>query len=295
MPERETELTDAINRRDLLKGVAAASLLGTVPSSATAAERPTNHESAEPVAQQRLRFQYAAKFVCGDGEGEAAFPGRYFTTVNVHNPVEERVSIRWKATQSFRQPGGTVSQFRSSSLDGDGSFAITCEQLREMLDAGGGFFEGFVVIRSPVPLDVVTVYSAGRETVQTLDVERVSPRRLRGDEDGRPDLVPVPDPRQAFPFCRRNQADDLVVVVANRGTAAAGSSTTRVEFGNDEVVERDTPALDVGESTRLTFPIPETFPSCFAPNCPFTITVDAGDDVTESNERNNVEAGVCIG
>lgn len=116
--------------------------------------------------------------------------------------------------------------------------------------------------------------------------------------EGEPDLIPVPD--ETDNFCRRSNGD-LEVVVQNVGTAPAGTSTTEVAFEvfdaeQDEFVtesvSQPTPGLDPDESATLTFEIPL---GCFAPNCNFTITVDANDDVDESNEGNNQVESSCIG
>jgi subtilase family serine protease len=50
--------------------------------------------------------------------------------------------------------------------------------------------------------------------------------------------------------------------------------------------------LAPGASVDLFFPIP---PACFNPNCEFRITVDANNQVNESNEGNNVAKGTCFG
>jgi subtilase family serine protease len=150
------------------------------------------------------------------------------------------------------------------------------------------FLKGFVVIESPLELDVVAVYTAaGREGfVQTLHTERVMPRRI---EVGLPDLVPVPDAQGSF--CKREDGT-LIVTVRNQGSAGAGPSTTRVDFGAHGTIDLPTPALAAGAAVDLRFPIP---PGCFDPDCEFRIIVDVTNVVVESDEGNNFASGVCLG
>lgn len=314
----EPETTDSesgplnrINRRNLLKGVTAATFLGTTVASAREKSRQAELAFKAELAslgtysekgrarRQEFPFQYAVKLVCGNSQERGVVPGRYRTAINLHNPNEEPAEFAWKVARAVAEQPGGVSDFLEPDfqLEPDQALEIDCQRIYQRFDEieEREFFKGFVVIETNVELDVVAVYSAGEDIVETLDVERVEPRDLRGDEDdGRPDLVPVPDPEIHPPFCRRNEAGDLLVVVENQGTAAAGSSTTRVEFGTNQVEERDTPSLDAGDSVTHTISLP-TNPSCFRPDCPFTITVDANDDVSESNEMNNVRDGICIG
>src|SRR2546425_472572 len=55
-----------------------------------------------------------------------------------------------------------------------------------------------------------------------------------------------------------------------------------------------TPGLAAGASTTLTFTIP-TNPNCFNPDCEFRIIADSALVVPESDETNNIAAGVCLG
>ena len=67
---------------------------------------------------------------------------------------------------------------------------------------------------------------------------------------------------------------------------------TEVDFFAFGKVSMPTPPLGVGALTDLIFPIP---PGCFNPNCEFRITVDANNQVSESNEGNNIAKGICLG
>lgn len=82
------------------------------------------------------------------------------------------------------------------------------------------------------------------------------------------------------------------VTVKNQGNADAPASETTVTFG-DIPVTVNTPAIPVGGSVDLLFKVPT---NCFSPDCSFKITVDANNQVNESNnEENNGASGGCIG
>ena len=64
-----------------------------------------------------------------------------------------------------------------------------------------------------------------------------------------------------------------------------------MRFGG-ETVTRDIGALPAGTSEQAVFPIPDR---CFGSDCFFSITVDAGQAINETNEGNNVSDGRYIG
>lgn len=126
-------------------------------------------------------FQYAVKFICGRSEGDVAAPGTYFTAINVHNPTDDAVGFRKKVAVAFpRERPGPVSKFFDAKLGPDQALEIDCPDIVEHTEVRAGFLKGFVVIESKVELDVVAVYTAAgaTEQVETLDVERVSPRQV---------------------------------------------------------------------------------------------------------------------
>jgi hypothetical protein len=86
--------------------------------------------------------------------------------------------------------------------------------------------------------------------------------------------------------------DKLIVTVKNQGTVdASPSSTTIVEFLPSGSVSRLTPVLRAGESVELA---PIALPaSCSDPDCGFTITVDAKNQLSEDDEGNNLVNGLC--
>ncbi len=234
-------------------------------------------------------FQYAVKFVCGKSAGEVVAPGIYFTAINVHNPTYTAIGFRKKVaiTSPGEQPG-PVSKFFDAKLDTDEALEIDCPDIFRHAETTADFLKGFVIIESDVELDVVAVYTAAGATgqVETLHIERVSPRR---QEVKLPDLIPVPDANGSF--CKRRDLT-LTVTVKNQGASGAGPSVTGVDFFAFGKVSMPTPPLGPGASVDLLFPIP---PGCFDPDCEFRITVDANNQVNESDEGNNIASGTCLG
>jgi hypothetical protein len=236
-----------------------------------------------------LYFEYAVKFVCGKEDGRIMAPGQYWTAINVHNPTATTVVFRKKVAIALpaEQPG-PVSQFFRARLGPDQALEIDCDDIRQHTEHRADFLKGFVVIASPVELDVVAVYSAAGtdRRVETLHTERVPARRI---EVGLPDLLPLPDDNGFF--CKVEDGN-LIVTVMNQGSAPAGPSVAKVDFGRYGTVTMPTPGLAPGQHAELKVPIPGR---CFDPDCGFTITVDANGDVVESDESNNVATGLCIG
>jgi subtilase family serine protease len=81
----------------------------------------------------------------------------------------------------------------------------------------------------------------------------------------------------------------------NQGTVVAGPSVTVVDFFAYGKFSMPTPPLAPGASVDLFFLIPTSPKNCFDPDCEFRITVDAMNQVVESNEANNIASGTCLG
>jgi len=110
-------------------------------------------------------------------------------------------------------------------------------------------------------------------------------------ENLKPDLIPT-NPQGWAGFCDIDNSGNLVVHIKNQGIAPAESSSVKVTFGQFGEFVKPVPALMNGDTTTVLFPIPS---GCFNPDCGFEITVDALNDVDESNEVNNSQIGNCIG
>jgi hypothetical protein len=128
--------------------------------------------------QQPPRYQYAVKFVCGSPEFPVVAPGRYFTAINVHNPGDQPARLQKKVAVALPgEKAGPVSRFFQAQLRPDEALEIDCPDILRHAQLQE-FLKGFVVIESQTLLDVVAVYTAGHTPVETLDIERVPPRRV---------------------------------------------------------------------------------------------------------------------
>jgi len=107
------------------------------------------------------------------------------------------------------------------------------------------------------------------------------------------DLVPA-NPEGWAGFCNIDNSGNLVVHIKNQGLAPAESSHVKVDFGQYGESVKAVPALGVGDTISVTVQFPSAA-NCFNPDCGFEITVDANDEVDESNEMNNSQIGNCIG
>lgn len=257
---------------------------------------PISSKSVRAQGGQPLPFQYAVKFICGKSpfrkEPPVVARGTYFTAINVHNPLVEKVEFRKKLAIPLPGKDTVITRFFPDELLSDGALDIGCLDILKMVGLGDDprFLKGFVVIESRTELDVVAVYTAAgfggffsRGQVETMEIERVPARRL-----GQPDLVPVSD--ATGNFCRRDPAGQLIITVRNQGTIDATPSITRLDFATGENLGLATPSIPAGASVDVFATIP---PACFKPDCTFRIAVDSTGLVGESNEGNNAAGGTC--
>jgi hypothetical protein len=138
-------------------------------------------------------YQYAAKVACSlllpHQDGTLA-TGTYRSIINIHNPTNEKITIAAKvalATQFGSEAGPfDVAPFKGAVLQPDGAVGVNCFDIAGYFCPINGvcvdfaFLEGFLVVKSPVALDVVGVYTA-RPTdgeVSSIDVETVHARRI---------------------------------------------------------------------------------------------------------------------
>jgi len=140
----------------------------------------------------RAEFQYAAKVTCsllGTFADGALVNGIYRTIVNVHNPRDGRVRFARKvalAEPVCTAPGEfSVTPFKTATLEPDGAVTIDCGNIAGFFCPIDGIcvdftaIDGFLVINSPVELDVVAVYTARQVNgdVETMEVETIPSRR----------------------------------------------------------------------------------------------------------------------
>ena len=168
-------------------------LLGLAYWLGPAGADPSLAQAAKPEVI-KTEYQYAAKVVCSlmlpHQDGTLA-KGTYRTIVNMHNPGKKPLTIAAKVALSAdfgSDPGPfSVTPFKKAELAPDGAMKLSCFDIAGYFCPINGvcidfaFLEGFVVIKSPEPLDVVSVYSARHSDgeVETMDVDAVQPRQIR--------------------------------------------------------------------------------------------------------------------
>jgi hypothetical protein len=132
------------------------------------------------------RFQYSVKAVCTfRGEDPNLGSGRYNTAINVHNPRSRSVTFKRKAVVAVSESDNEApdSAFKEVTLKSDHAVEIACNDILSSFCPINGevcvelaFFRGFVVIKSPVKLDVIAVYTASSSEGQvSIDVETIKP------------------------------------------------------------------------------------------------------------------------
>jgi hypothetical protein len=119
-------------------------------------------------------YSYAAKAICEDeGNGQVIE-----TDVNVHNPRYEQGYFFWKLAnaEDIAVPVAIISTPRTpvkAHIWGDGVLSIDCELFGEE-------FEGYIVVYSQKPLDVVGVLEVEdeEEGVEDMEITPVTPTKI---------------------------------------------------------------------------------------------------------------------
>jgi hypothetical protein len=118
-------------------------------------------------AQKTVTFIYSAKYVCAPDLGPtepALVPGIYKTAVNVRNFLfDQEVKFTKKIVVSRGQddPRGPISERETVTLKPDEAIDIDCPDIVKLLKSQRALSpKGFVVIESPVELEVVAVYTS---------------------------------------------------------------------------------------------------------------------------------------
>jgi hypothetical protein len=146
-------------------------------------------QAADPRPIVFNQYVYAAKFVCGNPVADSALggmgpvvPADYRTAINVHNPQNIPVNFTKKVVLALSefQPPRPPSEKIPFGLKPDYAFEIDCQDIYKIGQYGNmPFAKGFVVITSPLQLDMVGVYtSISSNNDTTLDVETVTPKLI---------------------------------------------------------------------------------------------------------------------
>ncbi len=110
----------------------------------------TFHVSAPPWV---ITYRYAVKFQC--------LPSPMTNTViNIHNPYTKIVEIRKKFVgELLNQTPGNVTEFEVVRIPPNKAVAVDCNEIIEKLSKLGPVpSEGYVVLESPVRIDVTAIY-----------------------------------------------------------------------------------------------------------------------------------------
>ena len=184
-----------------------ASVLARQPAaSASGAAAPQDRPQEQFAVNGLYLWSYAAKFVCGQQAplaqgtvGEPVVkPGNYATDINIHNPNYRVAPLRKKFLvmvengQALAAEPNSIRPRRiiTMTLDADMATMDDCNTLWKYIYPAGipanrPLTVGYLVILSPLDLDVDVVYTAGAPgdvfAVQqsvSIDVERVTGKRV---------------------------------------------------------------------------------------------------------------------
>lgn len=127
-----------------------------------------------------VKYQYAAKFVCGKQQSLAGLvgpvvPGIYATAINIHNPQNANISLTKKVVLALSEDVAAQppSQKISYRIQPDYAFEIDCQDIAKIGHITLPFFKGYVVIDSPRQIDVDAVYSSTNLAMNNADIDVV--------------------------------------------------------------------------------------------------------------------------
>jgi hypothetical protein len=128
-----------------------------------------------------MAFQYAAKFICGLHKSTPGLAhGTYQTDINVHNPGKDVDSFQFKLAVAGEAADGTITPFKDARIKADGAQFFACETVHKIFGLPPTqLIDGFFVIQSKLPLDVIAVYTTNDlagNGVPAIAVERVFER-----------------------------------------------------------------------------------------------------------------------
>ncbi len=126
-------------------------------------------------AHAGTRFLYVAMFSCGFDPPVAfqrIIPGQYATSIAIHNPSNNQITLRKKVALSFppaEQAPGQVSGTLQEVLGPNQSFQVDCQEIPAQFVFPQGppaspYVIGHLIIESPRRLAVTATYTAGKAT-----------------------------------------------------------------------------------------------------------------------------------
>ena len=238
---------------------------------------------------ERETYQYVVKIICGISDGKIIAQGKYFTSINLHNPSNESIVFRYKVATAL--PGmkpGPVSDFVKGKLEPDEASEIDCPDIFRLIESREKFLKGFVVIKTQFRLDVVAVYTVAGTNgyIETMDIERITPQRLLRC----PDLIVERIEKPIWDGAHKHSV--IRAVIKNIGNADAGPTLARV-IDPTTNQESGAPYNDVamipglpggGGAATVTFYLPYWV---YNPDVTLEVTADYKNELAECVEKNN--------
>lgn len=256
-----------------------------------------------------IRYEYVAKLVCGsqpDPEITRLARGWYATSVNVHNPNDEIVTLFSKLALTYPpepREGGEVQAIGFNQLAYDQALSIDCDDVRRDNFSGAlpePNIEGFLVLQSPRRLDVTGLYSSatldghdtafGQASTHTEQIRERERQPSSRKPESRPDLMPI-DARCVPPAAGQgNIPRSAMVTVRNGGPGMAAASTLGATYSAGPPASVGVPALPPGGTHQVEM----SFPRSCKTTCEITFTADTEGVIVETDETNNEEMQLCL-
>jgi hypothetical protein len=125
---------------------------------------PSTTQPGEKTASEGKGLEYSVKLICGETAGkDGVEPGRYSTVINIRNSSAQSATVKIQAVQakSLDAANGAISAYQNVDLNPGEAIKVDCATIRKLLElpSATAFIEGFAVINSTAPLDVVGVYT----------------------------------------------------------------------------------------------------------------------------------------
>jgi hypothetical protein len=141
----------------------------------------------------QTEFEYSVKVTCSllsTSNDQALAKGVYRTVINIHNPTDTQITFGRKGVVSLPEgtPAGefNVTSFKKTTLEPNAALQIDCLNIVNLFCSIDPIcidfvsFDGFLVINSPVELNVFAVYTARHSDgeVETMQVENIGAKEV---------------------------------------------------------------------------------------------------------------------
>jgi hypothetical protein len=261
--------------------------------------------------QQRDRWVYAAKLVCGvqaDTRDLALARGHYATTINVMNlsdrPARIRKTLALAIPPGAQKPGKVIPIGREM-LPAGLAMATECNDVARRAFGGtlpAPVIDGYVTIESDRPLEVTGVYSTASlnaegtaEDHSSVHIEQVRGRRV-GQTDMRPraDLV-IDESHSVDVICQARECRvSLAFTVRNIGASAAGPFAIAI-VRSDLGAQLDSLPMPTGLPAGGSQAHSTTVAYALRQNDPRKVCIRADSPVNTVPEEDETNNQLCIG